>query len=156
MEHGVSQLTLCRTSPDSAFQPQKAIVTFLTRENVYVYAAGKLWLAYGLAIGMSCFIVALGLIIMFIRDAAYSDNVSTTLRLAKAARIGTDINEADLDGRDPLPKYLKDADIVFTGAGIKSEEDGHDYVAVDKNPTDDENSIGEADVKHAPTHRRTL
>ncbi|KAL2689019.1 hypothetical protein Neosp_003070 [[Neocosmospora] mangrovei] len=81
---------------------------FLTSEN-----RDRLWLIYGLAIGLSTLVVAVGLLMVALNGISYSDSFTTILRLAKGADLSVEINEADLDGRDPLPKYLKAATIKF-------------------------------------------
>ena len=74
----------------------------------------KLWLAYGLAISLSALIVIIGLLAIYINGASFSYSFSSILRLSRGAEISVDINKADLDGRDPLPRYLKEATVKFS------------------------------------------
>ncbi|KAF2716003.1 hypothetical protein K431DRAFT_350651 [Polychaeton citri CBS 116435] len=98
-------------------------VTFTTYHNVYDYAAQKLWLAYGLAIGATAIGIIIGTVALVQNGLAYSNNFSTVLRATKCADISVPINNADLDGRDPLPGYLSKAKIEMPGAsGLSHSE----------------------------------
>ncbi|GIZ41227.1 hypothetical protein CKM354_000454000 [Cercospora kikuchii] len=97
----------------SPFYPPPTNVTLSMRTNIYVYPAFKLWLAYGLAIGVTALIVCFGLAAMVANDAAFSYQFSTLLRLSRGADLSAEIEQEDLDGRDPLPDYLKGLNVRF-------------------------------------------
>lgn len=86
--------------------------------NEYTYAAWKLGAAYGAAILGATIAVAIGLTHIVISKACYSNSFSTIFRAARGADIsaGSSINEQDLIGRDPLPKYLGNAEVEFLKA----------------------------------------
>lgn len=82
-------------------------------DNIYVYSQAKLWLAYGIAIATSLVAVIAGLIAMWLNGAAYSFCFSTFLRISRGAHVDAEIQPCDMDGRDPLPKYLRTATVSF-------------------------------------------
>lgn len=82
---------------------------------IYEYSRSRLWLAYGLAIAISAFIVIAGLTVMYLGSAAYNNNFSNILRLARGAHLSHEIFEEDHDGKEPLPKYLEKATVSFSG-----------------------------------------
>jgi hypothetical protein len=107
-------IELARPNYSSITAPPPANVTSKTFENVYVYAAWRLWLPYGIAILMTTVTALVGLATMFVNDASYSSNFSTVFRTAQVATMSAPIEkEEDLDGKDPLPKYLAQATIYL-------------------------------------------
>ena len=48
-------------------------------------------------------------------DAAYSDNFSTIFRAARGSKISEEVLDEDLNGKDPLPKYLQKAKVWLPG-----------------------------------------
>lgn len=100
------------------------------RENVYEYSREKLWLAYGLAIGTSCAIVILGLLIILLHGAAFEDEFSTCLRLSRGAIIDAEIREQDFSGSAPLPGYVKKMQIRFPKGSEASSVRRGTYEAV--------------------------
>ncbi|PVH69936.1 hypothetical protein DL98DRAFT_437971 [Cadophora sp. DSE1049] len=98
----------------SAFFPPPTNVKLSTLQNIYVYSSYKLWLAYGLAISASTTIVVFGLVAIFLLNhASYSQTFSSSLRLARGAEMSVEVEKSDLDGRDPLPKYLEESSVKF-------------------------------------------
>ena len=99
--------------PDySAFDaPAPIPVTRLTSQTVYSYAKEKLCLAYGLAT-LSAFIsILIGSCAILTSGASYSNNFSTVLRIALAIELSVDVKESDMDGENPLPKYMASATV---------------------------------------------
>ena len=76
----------------------------------------KLWLAYGVAIFFTVIAVCIGLAAMLVNGSSYSNSFSTIVRAARGAEITVTIQEDDLDGKDVLPQYLKEAEIRFRSA----------------------------------------
>jgi hypothetical protein len=93
-------------------------VTFTTISPVYEYSQSRLWLAYGIAIAISILIVIAGLVVMYLGGAAYNNNFSNILRLARGAHISHEIIDWDHDGKEPLPEYLEKANISFSGTAL--------------------------------------
>ena len=48
---------------------------------------------------------------MLLNGASYSNNFSTVFRAARGADISVEVEDEDLGGKDPLPKYLTEAQI---------------------------------------------
>ena len=91
------------------------MVTEFTTQNVYVYAAKKLWIAYGLAALLTTGSVIIGILTIFANGASYSNEFSTVLRIARAAELSIEIQESDLGGENPLPSYLAKATVMISG-----------------------------------------
>ena len=89
-------------------------MTFHLYGNVYTYDAQKLWLAYGIALGVSLLNVACGLWAMLSTGASFSADFSSVARIVKNAVIDVDLRE-ELPGRDPLPKHMAKATLTFGG-----------------------------------------
>ncbi|KAI5366053.1 hypothetical protein Slin14017_G036930 [Septoria linicola] len=157
---------LLQSDNSSAFRPAPVEVTFGMRENVYEYAQEKLWLAYGLAIGTSCAIVILGLLIIYLHGAAFEDEFSTCLRLSRCAIIDAEIREQDYNGSAPLPGYVKKMQIRFPEGSEASSVKRGTYEAVateseqqyDQVPIPSHTSIGSVSTlaDHGPVGHDTL
>ena len=104
-----ANITCCRPNSSSIYYPAKTKVTSSTRENVYIYAAHKLWLAYGLAIGFTALIAIFGMAAIVANHAPFSNKFSTILRLSRGAQISSEIKQTDLSAQDPLPAYAGEA-----------------------------------------------
>lgn len=50
-----------------------------------------------------------GLVLTYVNGASFSYKFSSILRLSRGIDLGVDIDRIDVDGRDPLPKYIKKA-----------------------------------------------
>lgn len=93
----------------STYHPNATLVHFSTRENIYLYSASKLWLAYGLAISATFLIVVFGIVAIVANDASFSNKFSTVLRMGRGAELTEEggsglkegIKEEDFQGRNP-------------------------------------------------------
>ncbi|KAI9694792.1 MAG: hypothetical protein M1822_000408 [Bathelium mastoideum] len=108
----------------SAGAPPNATVTQSTTQQVYAYAAGKLWAAYGTATLFTLASVIVGILAMFRNGASYDDAFSTILRAARGAELSVEMEHSDMEGRSPLPTYLANATVVLPVG--KSEESASD------------------------------
>lgn len=88
-------------------------MTLPNYQNVYVYSAQELWLAYGIALLLFLAAVVVGTFFTCKSRASYSDNFSTVFRTTKAAEIDVKLLDKDLDGQDPLPARLRQAKVLF-------------------------------------------
>ena len=104
---------LHRPNRSSTTNPPLVNVSSPTFHNVYFYAESKLWIAYGIALGISAIALIAGLVSIWINQTTYSDRFSTILRVAGSADLEVEILERDMDGHDPLPKYIGQAEITF-------------------------------------------
>lgn len=93
-----------------------------TYENVYLYAKTKLLLFYGIAILFSIISIFIGLLAMLSEGASYTNNFSTITRTSRHAEMDVAIDSVDIDGEDPLPTYLANANISFRKRGIITPE----------------------------------
>lgn len=85
-------------------------VTFDLYGNVYDYDLAKLWLPYGLAIGVTVLNVAIGIFSIFQTGASFTADFSTIVRMAKNAEVlGAGTMESHIPGKDPLPRRLAGA-----------------------------------------------
>ncbi|CAK1367843.1 unnamed protein product [Cercospora beticola] len=120
----------------SAFRPNETEVTFATRNIIYVYTRQKLWLAYGISIGVTLLTVLFGLTAIFANKACFSHEFSTYLRLSRGAELSIGIKQEDLYGKDPLPAYAGRAVIRFG-----RQADVADYQALPRS-SDYEGKVG--------------
>lgn len=102
-------------SESSPFAPPPVNVTFHDYTPTYVYAVKTLWLAYGIAIFVALIGVVVGICCIMSNGASFSNEFSTILRTSRAASVNVNIEQEDADGKDPLPKYIDEAHVVFTG-----------------------------------------
>jgi hypothetical protein len=84
-------------------------VTFYTFHNVYKYSAATLWYAYGSAISLALVFLGLGMVCLFLNNAAFTKDFSTILRAAKSTPMSEDMTEEDGEGRQPSPTHLAKA-----------------------------------------------
>ena len=116
-------MTLHRPNLTSEFAPPPANVTFSSYRNVYVYSAVKLWIAYGLALLSTSIAVAIGLIAVVRGGASYSDDFSSTFRVARATSMKVELKQQqNMDGKDPLPLYLSKMELVLDVSATKGIE----------------------------------
>jgi hypothetical protein len=66
--------------------------------------------------------VIAGLVVMYTGGAAYNNNFSNILRLARGAHLSHEIIDGDDDGKEPLPRYLEKAAISFAGTALWQKE----------------------------------
>ena len=105
---------LLRPNHSSPLAPPMAQVTLVEYTQVYVYAVSHLWIAYGIATVLTIFAVTIGLFAIFANAASYSNNFSTIFRVSRMAELSAEMDEREMDGRDPLPPYLAEATVVLT------------------------------------------
>ncbi|RSL64595.1 hypothetical protein CEP53_003997 [Fusarium sp. AF-6] len=113
---------LLQPNKHSTFKPNDTEVTFSTMHPVYIYARNRLWFAYGLGISCSTLIVCIGMLAIYMNGASFSNTFSTLLRLGRGASLSSEIEKVDLDGRDPLPEYIKDMKIKFSKGSVQVDE----------------------------------
>ncbi|KAH8816636.1 hypothetical protein F5884DRAFT_663758 [Xylogone sp. PMI_703] len=105
--------SLLQPNRSSPYAPPSTLVFLPQYRNIFIYSPWKLWLAYGISILFSTTGVIIGLFAMLSNGASYNNNFSTILRTSKHANINTAINPVDATGREPLPKYLAKAAVLF-------------------------------------------
>ncbi|GIZ46349.1 hypothetical protein CKM354_000947700 [Cercospora kikuchii] len=126
-----NRLTYNESSP---LAPQRVNVTYGLYGNVYSYATDKLWLAYGIAIGVTVLNVIIGIIAICRTGASYTGNFSTIARAARNADIGADMREDRFPGSDPLPKSMAKAHLHLYGNETSSEHKHLGSVTVTERP----------------------
>jgi hypothetical protein len=62
--------------------------------------------------------VIAGLTVMYLGGAAYNNNFSNILLLARGAHLSHEVIDGDHDGKEPLPEYLEKATISFAGTAL--------------------------------------
>jgi len=93
--------------------------------NVYFYSPGTLWLAYGIAILFSSISATVGIVAVYSNGLSYSNDFSTVLRVSRHADMTVEIHSSDIDGSDPLPRYLAKCNIAFPPKEDEANEDDH-------------------------------
>ncbi len=129
-----------RPNLTSELAPPQAEVTVHAYHTFYSYSAMKLWIAYGLAIFFTMLAALSGLLAIAIKGASFSYSFSPILRIARGTEI--EVKEDDLDGKDPLPKYLKKEKVAVRRKRAVSEPsqrtqglDEQDVESVHANPS---------------------
>ncbi len=116
--------------------PPKVMVTQYTAQTVYTYSADKLWTAYGIAALFTFCSVVVGMLTIHADGASYSSAFSTVLRVARGAELSVEVQESDLDGKNPLPSYLAKATVTMSETKDRgSTPDKQDSAASFKGPT---------------------
>jgi hypothetical protein len=139
----VSTISVPELQPNysSPYAPPKATVTTYAEHNVYVYAASRLWLAYGLAIAFTVLAMGVGLFAISANDGTYTADFSTVLRAVQGARLSADMTMAKGNARGPLPSRLARASISLTpisSGGVEArgtsgtDEDGPSIMLLDR------------------------
>ena len=141
MQEYQTDITPYRPNSSSTYYPDKTEVNLSTQENIYLYAANKLWIAYGLAISATALIASLGMAAIVANNASFSNKFSTILRLSRAAQLSSEIHHADRQGRDPLPAYAKQATVRFSQEQMSETRDSNIYTLVNREGKDDEREI---------------
>ena len=92
----------------SVFAPaQPSSVALQQSIIVYDYDVLTLWLSYGIAILFTFFAVACGFCAIVANNASFTNDFSTIVRVARAAELSVHLEAEDRGGEDPLPSYLK-------------------------------------------------
>ena len=86
--------------------------------NIYVYSPDLLLLPYACSVALATVAVIWGTICLVHNGASFSVNFSTILRVSHEARLTAPVDDADADGRDPLPKHLAKAELSFPSGTV--------------------------------------
>ncbi|KXT02828.1 hypothetical protein AC578_5395 [Pseudocercospora eumusae] len=97
------------------YAPAPVNVTFARYGNIYVYEPSKLWIPYGIAIGLSVLNAVCGFWAIFDTGASFTADFSTLARLVKNAEIDTEMREEVAPGKDPLPRRIGEAEFRLMG-----------------------------------------
>lgn len=97
----------------SPYAPPLTDVAFTKPQNILVYSAPTLWLAYGLALFISLLCVVLGLFAVLRSRSSFTTQFSTILRASRGAELSVEIQDRDFGGQDPLPKYMEAMNVDF-------------------------------------------
>ncbi|KAL6890776.1 hypothetical protein GGI43DRAFT_430389 [Trichoderma evansii] len=109
---------LLQPNYSSPYAPPDVAVAVTAYALIYSYAAGTLWLAYGIALGMTLLSIVLGIIsIHYNGGSSYTTKFSTILRAAYCIDLSEAIRPEDTDGKDPTPRYIKKLAISFPPVG---------------------------------------
>ena len=81
-----------------------------------------MWLSYGISIALSTAIIVYALVVMVANNAAFSNDFSTIVRVAKRAPLSVLVDYEDGQGVDPLPKYLETAQLDIADVGFGTKE----------------------------------
>ncbi|KAK5707034.1 hypothetical protein LTR17_021070 [Elasticomyces elasticus] len=99
-------------------------VTFNRYHNVYEYSTATLWVAYAVAILFTLVSLVLGMISMVLNDGSYRNDFSTILRTTRTAIVSVEVDDADTDGRQPVPRHLAKARVMLRALANKASNEG--------------------------------
>jgi hypothetical protein len=124
--------TNCFLRPDTSalHAPTKVNVTENIYQNQYDYSASKLWLSYGVALGVVLLAAFAGFASLIMNGAGFSNDFSTILRASRTAKLSEEVRIGDADGKDPLPKYLSKATVAFVSGTFSPPERRHGVVEI--------------------------
>ncbi|KXH50910.1 hypothetical protein CNYM01_03364 [Colletotrichum nymphaeae SA-01] len=114
----VSQTEL---NPD---EPIQANIETKVYQNIYTYSVAPLWIAYGVAVGITILSITIGSWAVFVAGSSYSSKFSTILRLAFNVRLSEYVELEDTGGEDPLPDRLENTIVAFPSRNAKGAEVG--------------------------------
>lgn len=104
---------LLQPNYSSPYAPPMAEVTTTPYQDIYVYSADVLWIAYGIAGAIALICVFIGIVTLLRARATYTNKFSTVLRTTRAAELSSQLQPVDMVGNDPLPGHIADATIKF-------------------------------------------
>lgn len=61
---------------------------------------------------------------------SFTNDFSTILRTTRLADLGVEVHRLDANGRDPLPRYLADAKVLFPSLVLEEKREGGAYEVV--------------------------
>ncbi|KAF9771459.1 hypothetical protein IL306_010902 [Fusarium sp. DS 682] len=96
-------------------------ITYLSTQIAFSYAPRNLFIAYGVGIIASAFIVATGLLCINSASASYGNSFSTILRTTRNPDLDTIVPVAETSGAEPLSKDLGDVRLVLRRQGHEME-----------------------------------
>ena len=137
-----------RPNVTSQFRPQPVQVELRNVHNVYVYSSARLWTAYGIALFFAAVAAAVGIWAFIVNGVSYSQDFSTVFRVARGATMSEEVKTEDIDGRDPLPKYLKTSKVWLAPVTHLEKEK--------KEHTQDESCTGSSDETETATSPTTV
>ncbi|OHW94070.1 het-r protein [Colletotrichum incanum] len=91
-------------------------------QNISAYSAAALWIAYGVAIGITILLITIGTWAVAAAGSSYSGKFSTMLRLAFNVHLSEYLELRDTGGKDPLPDRLENTIVVFPSRNAKGAE----------------------------------
>ncbi|OPB40219.1 hypothetical protein A0O28_0002980 [Trichoderma guizhouense] len=110
--------SLLQPNYSSPYAPPDVPVTQTHYALIYSYAANTLWLAYGIALGMTLLSILLGVVSIYHNSGfSYMSKFSTILRVAHCIDLSDAIQPEDKDGKDPTPRYIKNLTFSFPPTG---------------------------------------
>lgn len=110
------------TTPSSPNEPIQANIETEVYQNIYTYSVAPLWIAYGVAVGITILSITIGIWAVVVAGSSYSSKFSTILRLAFNVRLSEYVELEDTGGEDPLPDRLENTIVVFPSRNAKGVE----------------------------------
>ncbi|KAL7906169.1 hypothetical protein GGI35DRAFT_458931 [Trichoderma velutinum] len=106
--------SLLQPNYSSPYAPPDVPVTRTHYALIYSYAANTLWLAYGIALGITLLSILLGVVSIYHNSGfSYMSKFSTILRVTHCIDLSDAIRPEDKDGKDPTPRYIKNLMVSF-------------------------------------------
>ncbi|GKT52227.1 uncharacterized protein ColSpa_12408 [Colletotrichum spaethianum] len=103
-------------------EPIQADIETHAYQNIYIYSATALWIAYGVAMGITFLSITIGTWAVAAAGSSYSSKFSTILRLAFNVHLSEYLELRDTGGEDPLPDRLENTIVVFPSRNVKGGE----------------------------------
>ncbi|EXF82174.1 hypothetical protein CFIO01_09257 [Colletotrichum fioriniae PJ7] len=103
-------------------EPIQAKIETEVYQNIYTYSVAPLWIAYGVAVGITILSIIIGTWAVVVAGSSYSSKFSTILRLAFNVRLSEYVELQDTGGEDPLPDRLENTLVAFPSRNAKGAE----------------------------------
>lgn len=113
-------LKIVRAINTSLTTPIKANIISIDYRTTYIYAADKLWAAYGPILAFTLISILVVMASVYRQGASHSPKFSTIWLAVLGAQLSVRLRDTDLRASDPLPKRLQKARVRFL-----SEEQDH-------------------------------
>ncbi|KAK1704533.1 uncharacterized protein BDZ83DRAFT_772145 [Colletotrichum acutatum] len=111
-----------QTELKSPNEPIQANIETEVYQNVYTYSVAPLWIAYGVAVGITILSITIGTWAVVVAGSSYSSKFSTILRLAFNVRLSEYVELQDTGGEDPLSDRLENTIVAFPSRKSKGAE----------------------------------
>ncbi|KAJ0302770.1 hypothetical protein COL516b_006807 [Colletotrichum fioriniae] len=115
----LSLVSQAELNPD---EPIQANIDTEAYENIYTYSVAPLWIAYGVAVGITILSITIGTWAVVVAGSSYSSKFSTILRLAFNVQLSEYVELQDTGGEDPLPDRLENTVVAFPSRNAKGAE----------------------------------
>jgi hypothetical protein len=93
-------------------------VSLQTFSISFRYDITTFWISYGLSLFATLLAIFAGSVALVLNGASFSNEFSTIARISRSAGMSVEMKREDTVGSDPLPSYLKHAQLDVKSSGF--------------------------------------